>query len=41
MLCGTIRKMELALGDGIKRILDEEKPVAQKLRAHITPSLPW
>ncbi len=35
MLCGTIRKMELALGNGEKRIIDVEKPVAKKLRAHI------
>lgn len=35
MLCGTVRKMELALGDGVKRIIEAEKPVAEKLRAHI------
>ena len=34
-LCGTIRKMELALGDGVKRVIEGEKAVAQKLRAHI------
>lgn len=36
MLCGTVRKMELALGDGVKRIIEAEKPVAKKLRAHIS-----
>lgn len=35
MLCGTVRKMELALGDGVKRIIEAEKPVAEKLRAHL------
>ena len=35
MLCGTVRNMELALGDGVKRIIEAEKPVAEKLRAHI------
>jgi N-acetylneuraminate synthase len=34
-LVGTIRKMELALGDGVKRIIEAEKPIAAKLRAHI------
>jgi len=36
LLVGTIRKMELAMrGDGIKRILPEEEPIAEKLRAHL------
>lgn len=34
-LCGTVRKMEIALGDGVKRVIEAEKPVAKKLRAHI------
>lgn len=34
-MVGAIRKIELALGDGIKRILPEEEEVAKKLRAHI------
>lgn len=36
-LCGAIRKIELALGDGKKKILNEEVPISEKLRAHI----PW
>ena len=35
-LVGTVRKIEQAMGDGVKTILDEEKPIAEKLRAHIT-----
>ena len=34
-LVGAVRKIEVAMGDGIKRILDQEKPIAQKLREHI------
>ena len=34
-MVGAIRKIELALGDGIKRVLPEEIEVANKLRAHI------
>ena len=34
-LVGSVRKIELALGDGIKKILDDEKIVAEKLRQHI------
>jgi N-acetylneuraminate synthase len=37
-LIGTVRKIEQAMGDGIKTIIDEEKPIAEKLRAHITHS---
>ncbi len=36
-LCGAARKIELALGDGEKKILNEEVPISKKLRAHI----PW
>jgi N-acetylneuraminate synthase len=36
MLVGAVRKIQTALGDGVKRILPEEEKVAQKLRAHIT-----
>lgn len=35
-LCGTIRKMEAAFGDGIKRVIDSEKAVAEKLREHLS-----
>jgi N-acetylneuraminate synthase len=34
-LVGTVRKIEQAMGDGVKTILEEEKPIAEKLRAHI------
>ena len=34
-LVGAVRKIEKALGDGKKRILAEEIPIAQKLRAHL------
>jgi N-acetylneuraminate synthase len=34
-LVGTIRKMEIAYGDGVKRITPEELEVAKKLRAHL------
>jgi N-acetylneuraminate synthase len=35
MLIGAVRKIEKAMGDGIKRFLPEEKAVAKKLRVHI------
>jgi N-acetylneuraminate synthase len=35
MLVGAVRKIERALGDGGKRILEAEVPIAQKLREHI------
>ena len=35
MLVGAVRKIELAMGDGIKKISADEKKVADKLRAHI------
>lgn len=34
-LVGAVRKIELAMGDGIKRILKEELPIAEKLRLHL------
>jgi N-acetylneuraminate synthase len=33
-LVGAVRKIELAMGDGQKRIIDDEIPIANKLRAH-------
>ncbi len=36
-LCGAVQKIEKALGDGKKKLLDEEVPISKKLRAHI----PW
>jgi len=34
-LVGAIRKVELAFGDGEKRVIDAEIPIAKKLREHI------
>ena len=34
-LVGAVRKIELAMGDGIKKILKEEIPIAENLRQHI------
>ena len=36
-LVKAVRKIEKAMGDGEKRIIDAEVPIAEKLRAH----LPW
>ena len=35
MLVGAVRKIEQAMGDGEKRILEKEKSIAQKLREHL------
>ncbi len=34
-LVGGVRKIETALGDGVKRVIDEEVPIAKKLREHL------
>jgi len=34
MLVGAVRKIEKAMGDGEKRIIDDEVPIAKKLRNH-------
>ena len=34
-LVGAIRKVEVALGDGQKRVIDAELPIAKKLREHV------
>ena len=34
-LVGAVRKIELAMGDGIKKVIDEEIPIARKLREHL------
>ena len=34
-LVGAVRKIELALGDGVKKICDDELQVAKKLRSHL------
>lgn len=35
-LVGAVRKIEIAMGDGKKRIIDDEIPVAKKLREHLS-----
>jgi N-acetylneuraminate synthase len=35
MLVGSVRKIEKAIGDGVKKIITDEVPIAEKLRAHI------
>ena len=34
-LIGSINKIELAMGDGVKRIINDEIPIAKKLREHL------
>jgi len=34
-LVGSVRKIEQAMGDGKKRVIDAEVPIAQKLREHL------
>ena len=34
-LLPEIRRVEEALGDGVKRVLKEEIPIAKKLREHL------
>jgi N-acetylneuraminate synthase len=34
-LIGAVRKIELALGDGIKKTIEDEKPIAENLRQHL------
>jgi len=36
-LVGGVRKIEKAMGDGIKNIINEEVPIAEKLRGHFKP----
>jgi len=35
MLVGSVRKIEKAIGNGVKKIIADEVPIAEKLRAHI------
>jgi N-acetylneuraminate synthase len=35
-LVGAIRKIEIAMGDGVKKIIEDEAPIAEKLRQHIS-----
>ena len=34
-LVGAVRKIEKAMGDGVKHVIEEEKPIAKNLRQHI------
>jgi len=34
-LVGAVRKIEIAMGDGVKRIIDDENPIAKNLRQHL------
>jgi N-acetylneuraminate synthase len=34
-LVGAVRKIEKALGDGVKKTIDEEAPIAENLRQHL------
>ena len=34
-LVGSVRIIEGAIGDGIKRIIEDEKPIAENLRQHL------
>ena len=34
-LVGAVRKIELAMGDGEKKVIDAEVPIARKLREHL------
>ncbi len=34
-LVGSVRKVPAAMGDGVKRIIDAEVPIAEKLREHL------
>tara|TARA_B110000008_G_scaffold142526_1_gene144185 strand:+ start:4550 stop:5386 length:837 start_codon:yes stop_codon:yes gene_type:complete len=34
-LVGAVKKIEIALGDGVKRFIEEEKPIAKNLRQHL------
>lgn len=35
MLVSGVRKIQQSLGDGVKKIIDAEKPIAKKLREHL------
>ena len=35
MVVGAVRKIEKAMGDGVKKIDPTEVPIAKKLRVHI------
>ena len=35
-LIGSVQKIQKAMGDGVKRTIEEEIPIAKKLREHLT-----
>jgi len=35
-LVGAVRKITLAMGDGVKKTIDEELPIAANLRQHLS-----
>jgi len=35
LLVGAVRKIELAMGDGVKKIIEAEAPIAENLRQHL------
>jgi N-acetylneuraminate synthase len=35
-LVGAVRKIEIAMGDGVKRIIKDELPIAENLRQCLT-----
>jgi N-acetylneuraminate synthase len=35
-LVGAVRKIELAMGDGVKRVIEAEAPIAKNLRQHLS-----
>jgi N-acetylneuraminate synthase len=37
-LVGVVKKIEMAMGDGKKRFLKQEVPIAKKLRGHLALS---
>ena len=34
-IVGEVKKIQIALGDGVKRVIDDEIPIAKKLREHL------
>ena len=34
-LIGAVRKIEVAMGDGVKKVIKEEIPIAENLRQHL------
>ena len=38
-LVGAVRKIEKAMGDGVKKVIPEEIPIANKLRERIPKSI--